>query len=257
MRSRALWYTSAVDKPDTVALTVDVERDWAAHGLRGVREALPRLLELLDALDGSATFFVVGDLADEVRGVLDPAGRHEVGSHGLTHRPLPRLPASEREHEVRVSRQRLVDAGYEVEGFRAPFYASTPDLPELLRAAGYGYDASLGTVLPKLRRRPAEAVPPDRPVASVPGSRLADGRLPANLTSLRLSDPVGRRLLPRRSFAFSLHLHELVGGNAGWARLPAPVRRFHGRRSGAPAWALLRHVLDGRRIVSCRELLGG
>jgi hypothetical protein len=246
-----------MDWPRAVTLSVDVERDWAGSGLRGVREALPRLLEALDRHQASATFFVLAELVDEVRDLLSPDGRHEIGSHGLTHRSLPALPVDEQEHEVRRSRELLVEAGYTVDGFRAPFYSAPPHLPDLLRAAGYRYDASIGRVLPGLRPRQAEPVPAGRPVAAVPGSRLTGGQLPASLTSLRVTDPVGRFLIPRRPFGFSLHLHELVDGNAGWARLPSALRRVHGRRSGPAGWELLHRVLDGRRVMSYRELLDG
>src|SRR5690606_25645429 len=74
-----------------LVLTIDVERDWAGNGTRGIDEALPWLLERLLHHGATATFFVVADLTGEVRGMLDPGGPHEIGSHGLTHDRLDRI----------------------------------------------------------------------------------------------------------------------------------------------------------------------
>lgn len=136
-----------------LAVAVDVESDWGGAELRGIREALPRFLELLARHDAVATFFVVGELAEEVRAVLPPESPHEVGSHGLSHRRLDRLPAKEQAHELRESRRRLQALGYAVDGFRAPFLATPPALESMLVDAGYAYDASLGSLYHGLGRR--------------------------------------------------------------------------------------------------------
>src|SRR3954468_14454975 len=119
-------------RPAQSAFTVDVERDWAGQGTRGVREALPELLDLLDRRNVPATFFVVGELAELVRPFLAPGGPHEIASHGLTHARLTRRPLSVVRHELRESRERLREAGYAPVGFRAPFLARPPALPALL-----------------------------------------------------------------------------------------------------------------------------
>lgn len=249
-----------------MAVAVDVESDWGRSDLRGIREALPRFLELLARHDAAATFFVVGELAEEVRAVLPPESPHEVGSHGLSHRPLDRLPAGEQAHELRESRRRLQTLGYAVDGFRAPFLATPPALETLLVDAGYRYDASLGSLyhgFARERRAPQDgpsfgAVRPE--LASIPrlgGSALRGGLLPFNLTWLRLLHPLGLAARPLRPKLFSLHLHELLDGEAGWPTLPRPLRRLHSLHCGAPAWRMVERVLGeyAGRITSCRSLL--
>lgn len=234
--------------------TVDVEGDWAGHGTRGIREALPRLVDLLDRHGATATFFVVADLVDLVRDVLPAGGPHEVGSHGLTHRVLTRLGPDDVRREVEESRRRLEDAGYGVDGFRAPYFARPAGLGRLLADAGYRYDASVGALHPVRRPR----VPGGEPVPVIAAGTLRDGRTPFALTYLRLAHPLGLRLVGADPGTFWCHPHELVEGTAGWTRLPPGVRHLHKRASGAPAWAILDRLLarPDLRFTSCRGQLG-
>jgi hypothetical protein len=236
---------------DTFILTVDVERDWAARDTQGITACLPRFLDLLDRYRATATFFVVADLVDLVRPLLPPGSRHEVASHGLTHRRLTDLTDDEVEREVRRSRELLEAAGYLVDGFRSPFWAAPPGLDRVLADAGYRYDASAGRLLPSLRRVATSA--PGEGLATVGSSVLRDGRTPLSLTWLRLLDPLGRRLVPAGTQQLSCHLHELLDGAAGWADLPRPLRRLHARNCGEPAWRLLDELLAARPAMSCRQ----
>ena len=236
-----------------VAFTVDVESDWASSGTRGIREALPRLVDLLDRHDATATFFVVAEHVDLVRAALPPDGRHEVGSHSLSHPLLTRLPLEGLRHEVVESKRRLEDAGYVVAGFRAPFFARPPGLGALLAEAGYRYDASAGSLHPFRRPTPTGA----GRLPEVVTGHLRDGRTPFSLTWLRLAHPFGPRLVGADPGSFYCHLHELLDDTPGWDRLPPGLRRLHRRACGRPAWALLDRLL-GRadlHFTSCRDLL--
>ncbi len=237
-------------------LTVDVERDWGAGGLRGVREALPELLRRLAGRGLRATFFTVGELASELRECLPPDGPHEVGSHGLTHRLLDQLTPAEARQELVESKARLEAHGYRIDGFRAPYLRGRPDLMCMLREAGYAYDASRGSVFPSWRNRRPGPVPEDG-LPRLGASTLRDGLTPFNLTWLRLLHPLGRRMVVPRATHFSCHLHEFVGTHEAGTPQPSPLRRLHARHAGALAWDLLDELLDdpARRFVTCRELL--
>jgi polysaccharide deacetylase family protein (PEP-CTERM system associated) len=144
------------------ALTVDVEEWYHTCLVPGyvdpeqrppLRDELDRLLpELLDTLaeaGRSATFFVLGEVAERlprrVREIAD-AG-HEVGSHGYLH-----FRACDRSPEVFLSdlersKKLLEDvSGRPVLGFRAPEWSlrslASPCLP-LVAQAGFRYDSSL------------------------------------------------------------------------------------------------------------------
>jgi hypothetical protein len=241
----------------TVAFTVDVESDWAAGGTRGIREALPRLVDLLDRHGATATFFVVAEHVERFSAALPGDGRHEVGSHSLRHPVLTRLPRAELRHEVFESKRRLEGAGYTVAGFRAPFFAAPDGLGALLAEAGYRYDASAGSLHPFRRPRPSPGGP-GQPLPQVVTGHLRDGRTPFSLTWLRLAHPVGLRLVGADPGGFYCHLHELLDGTPGWDRLPPGLRRLHRRACGSPAWTILDRLL-GRsdlRFTSCRDQLG-
>jgi len=238
-----------------LVLTIDVERDWDGTDTRGIDEALPWLLERLRHHGATATFFVVADLTHQVRAVLDPAGPHEVGSHGLTHERLDRIGHDAVRRELTESKSRLEQAGYLVEGFRAPYFAAPPDLSEMVSEAGYRYDASEGRLWPSIRRQSSEdPISPRRVVTST----LRDGRTPLSLTWLRMLHPVAIRSLPASGTSvLYLHLHELLDDTPGWMALAAGLRHVHRRGSGARARSIVDHLLANRRgdVVSCRDAL--
>lgn len=238
-----------------LVLTIDVERDWAGTETRGVREALPWLLERLRHHGATATFFVVADLTSRVRDVLDPAGPHEVGAHGLTHERLDRMGEGAVRRQLTESKALLEDGGYVVEGFRAPFFAAPPGLPKMVSEAGYRYDASDGTLWPSIRRQPgAPALVSDR----VRTSTLGDGRTPFSLTWLRMLHPVAIRSVPTSGTSvLYLHLHELLDDTPGWRTLPPGLRHLHKRGSGATARGIVEDLLASHPgdVVSCRDAL--
>ncbi|WP_421119226.1 polysaccharide deacetylase family protein [Aquihabitans daechungensis] len=239
--------------PRLVRFTVDVEGDWAGTSTRGIDEALPRLVDLLDRHGATATFFVVGDLIDRVRPALEPDGPHEVGSHGLTHRTLTSLAPAEVVEEVVGSRAAIQAAGYRVAGFRAPFFARPAGFGRVLADAGYGYDASIGSVLPFRRPAPAD----EEPLPVVPSGHLRDRRTPCSLTTLRIAHPHGVRLVGDDPQTFTCHLHELLDGSPGWTALPPGLRHLHRRGAGRPAWEVLEALLarPDLRFTSCRDHL--
>lgn len=239
--------------------TVDVEGDWGDTETRGIREALPKLLELLRQYHARATFFVVGNLVTEVRNVLPTDGVHEVGSHGLTHALLTKLAPAGVGHEVRESKLLLERAGYKIAGFRAPYLQRPAQLSELAAGAGYTYDASFGAVYPgmKSRRGGPPAWCTKWSIYQVASSTLRDGLTPFSLTYLRLYHPFGLRLMSPNACLFYCHLHEFLDETAGWMRLPFPLRQLHRRNSGTKSWEILENMLrmDDYRFVSCRDYL--
>ncbi len=247
---------------DAVLFTVDVEPDWGIAGSRAVREHLPRLLDLLDEWAAPATFFVAALMLDECLPALRRIGpRHEVASHGLTHRRIGPLPREERRRELVESRARLEDAlGRRALGVRAPFLSRSATWLSEVAEAGYAYDASEGVVRPSLgnlrhrRRRPVDR---RGPVPSLPVSTLADGLCPFALTWLRLLDPLAPLLLPRRPRVFYFHLHEFLPRRTAGALRPA-LRPVLTRNCGERAWSILRRALapHAARFATCAAYLG-
>jgi len=109
-------------------------------------DAWPLLRDLLSAADATATFFVVGEVAEKhpevVAGMAD-AG-HEVASHTHTHRLLSSVDDPARSEELERSRDALRSAtGQEVTGFRAPAFDVPDGTYRRLADAGYEYDSSV------------------------------------------------------------------------------------------------------------------
>jgi peptidoglycan/xylan/chitin deacetylase (PgdA/CDA1 family) len=106
-----------------------------------VREALPRIVELLAGAGLPATFFLEGlngELYPEVLEALRAAG-HEVACHGWQHEPWHGV-AEERD---RLARSREALGG--PVGFRPPGGRLNAGTPALLRELGYRYCSPAGS----------------------------------------------------------------------------------------------------------------
>jgi polysaccharide deacetylase family protein (PEP-CTERM system associated) len=110
---------------------------------------LPELLEMLADAGCTATFFVLGEVAERLPGRIREIVRagHEVASHGYLHlRACERSPRAFRE-DVERSKDLLEDVvGEPVLGFRAPEWSlrslASSRLP-VVAEAGFLYDSSL------------------------------------------------------------------------------------------------------------------
>ncbi|MGE0520768.1 MAG: polysaccharide deacetylase family protein [Candidatus Binatia bacterium] len=158
------------------ALSVDVE-DWFHDGRLHVSDPAQhrverntdRLLEYFAAAGARATFFVLGEVAEQypqlVRRIA--AAGHEIASHGHDHRPLRELLWREFRADVERSLRAIEDvSGARVRGFRAPYFSIRAGVRwpvDVLRDLGLGYDSSVLAI--------------DRP----PGLELVSPRAPYRL----------------------------------------------------------------------------
>jgi peptidoglycan/xylan/chitin deacetylase (PgdA/CDA1 family) len=214
-----------------VCITVDLEHDCPPflHTYRGVKQGIPRLLELLKDEQVPATFFTTGDVArrfpDTLRSIVD--GGHEIGCHGDTHRRFSTLdPAS--------ARKEIVDATatlrkyYPVTSFRAPNLDFPSSYVPFLRDAGYTLDSSEGRHKPgSFFKRPYTSDKVRRVPASTAPSVVRLPRLIRDRVFARLVDPV----------VFFFHPWEFVDVTGE----PIPYDcRF---KTGEPAIASLRETI--------------
>jgi peptidoglycan-N-acetylglucosamine deacetylase len=128
-------------------------RRWA-----GFERQFGRMLELLDSLQASATFFVLGMTAKNYPDcVRELAGRgHDIAAHGLDHRPAFSQTRDEFRRDVEGSLE-LVESltGRRPVGYRAPEFSLARETAwafEVLADLGLRYDSSLYES-PRHRRR--------------------------------------------------------------------------------------------------------
>jgi len=144
------------------AFTVDVEdyfqvtaferqvprHRWDEYPSR-VAENTQRLLRLLERRRVSATFFVLGWVADRFAGLIREiaAAGHEIGCHSYWHRCLHDMTPEEFRTDLRLARDAIERAtGSPVVAYRAPSFSITRKTlwaMEILAAEGFRYDSSI------------------------------------------------------------------------------------------------------------------
>ena len=141
------------------ALTIDLE-DWHEGMLRRltgsigrvsqtVRTCTHRLLDLLDAHQTRATFFVVGNVAEEHPQLIREVARrgHEIGSHTHRHLPIFQQTRAEFRDAMDGTVKLLQDLSNQpILGFRAPLFSVGSVSHwcfEVLGELGFAYDSSV------------------------------------------------------------------------------------------------------------------
>jgi polysaccharide deacetylase family protein (PEP-CTERM system associated) len=125
-----------------------------------------RLLDLLDEHQVSATFFILGWVAERHPRLVQEIVRrnHEPACHSYLHRPIFRLdPNSFRRDTLRAKAVIEQAAGTGINGYRAPSFSITADSLwafDVLAETGFTYDSSVFPIrhdvygMPQAPRRP-------------------------------------------------------------------------------------------------------
>lgn len=112
-------------------------------------ESGPHLLDLLDACHVTASFFVLGWVAQRYPGLIRDVQRrgHEVASHGFWHELIYTQTPDAFRADVRDAKKRLEDiVGDRVIGYRAPSFSITSSSRwalDILVEEGYRFDSSV------------------------------------------------------------------------------------------------------------------
>ncbi|MGH6781239.1 MAG: XrtA system polysaccharide deacetylase, partial [Sphingomonadaceae bacterium] len=185
------------------ALSIDVEDWFHAANLAGVipREAwndcetrvernTMRILQILDAANVRATFFVLGWVAERCPGLVRSIaeGGHEVACHGHGHQLVTSLQPSEFRADVARAKQYLEDLlGMPVRGYRAPSFSIVDWAIPILQQLGFEYDSSVVPTIAHDRYGRLTGVHTGTPVAL-----LGDGFHEVCISCL----PLGKRGIP-------------------------------------------------------------
>ena len=169
------WYHPVDPDPET----------WCQYEDR-IADSVGVVLDVLDAANTHATFFVLGHVAELHPEVVEQIARkgHEVATHGSRHEFVYRQAPEEFEEDVRASIELLESiTGDRVLGYRAPYFSITKDslwaLPTL-RRLGLQYDSSIFPVhnhrygIPDAPRLPHETDvgPFEIPLSTYPVGRM-------------------------------------------------------------------------------------
>jgi polysaccharide deacetylase family protein (PEP-CTERM system associated) len=186
------------------ALTVDVEdyfqvsafapyiarSTWNDQECR-VERNMARILDLFDARQVKATFFILGWIAERYPRLVQEVARrgHEVASHGYGHQRASDLDCNAFLADIQTAKHVLEDlTGLAVIGYRAPSFSIGKQnlwAFESLREAGYRYSSSVYPIahdhygMPDAPRHPYSPVPGllEIPVTTL---RLFGKNLPAS-----------------------------------------------------------------------------
>jgi len=192
--------------------------DWSRHPMR-LGPSVERILELLGQHGASATFFVLGWIAQNEPDVVKriAAAGHEIASHGMNHQMITRLSPGQFRQDLLDSRNVLEDLALRpVVGYRAPTFSITHKTAwalDTLAECGFVYDSSVFPV-----RHDRYGVP-DAPrwahMAKGPGGGSILEIPPLTRRCLGANIPVGGggylRLLPVRILVSSLKNADRLG----------------------------------------------
>jgi len=139
-----------------ISFDVDNEALWRSNplpvplsqGEYGAKEALPRILALLDRYHIPASFYIPvlsAALHPDMIPEIMKSGRHEIGVHGWVHEEYSSIGnAQEEEKLLNDSIAYLTKAiGKRPRGIRAPSWDFSPYTLDLIVKAGFDYDSSM------------------------------------------------------------------------------------------------------------------
>ena len=148
-RARPLLSVDVEDYFQTEAFSkVAPRQDWDRYPLR-VADNTRRLLDMFDAYETKATFFIVGWIANRIPALLrEIAARgHELACHSYWHRTVYSLSPQEFRQDTRDAQRAIEDAaGIAVNGYRAPTWSITRRslwAIDILAEEGFVYDSSI------------------------------------------------------------------------------------------------------------------
>lgn len=179
------------------ALTIDVEdyfqvtafdpyvrrEEWHRFPMR-VKDNTFRILDMLDEFGISATFFILGWVAEHNPSIVKEIQRrgHEIASHGYAHQLVYKIGPEKFREDVSVGRKILEElCGEKVTGYRAPSYSITNKSLwafDVLVEEGFEYDSSVFPVIhdtygiPDANRFPGTITCPSGKIREFPLSTL-------------------------------------------------------------------------------------
>lgn len=254
-------------------MSVDVEDWFHADNLRAavpreswedlelrVESNTRRLLRLFDSHGVTATFFVLGWVAERIPGLVREIHRagHEVASHGHAHRLIYDHTSEEFREDLRRSKTFLEDVtGVRVLGYRAPNFSINDAAIEVITEEGFAYDTSYFPSSAHDRYGTLEGVGDDDGIMELGGLiELSIPTLPVAGTRLPWGGGGYFRVLPYRVFRWGLERILRTRGHFVFYMHPWEVDPDQPRLGGIPVSRALRHYTGlGKMLDELNRLL--
>lgn len=234
-------------------MTVDVEYDYETESSESVVSIVPRILEYFRNKGITATFFVLGSIAEKYPHIIkDIAKEHEVASHCYDHIALSSLSPDEQKNQLEKGRNAIEKFGIKCTGIRAPFYMAGKSHFELVRKAGFEYDSSISTFFPGRYSNLFASSKPFRKegIIELPVPNWLPLFPPSGLSYYRFFYPFSKVFrLP-----YMIYLHPCEFMEATITRnLPSLVRKMYAKNQGERAWELFTGLIESSqcRWTSC------
>ena len=134
-----------------------------------IKEAVRPVLKLFEKHNTTATFFVIGSVAEKHPEIIEEinGSGHEIASHGYSHKPLFWISKEELSEEVQKTNKILEKISKEkVIGFRAPYFSIDRKRSwglDVLKKEGFSYDSSIFPAKTPLYGAPGAPLKPYKP----------------------------------------------------------------------------------------------
>ena len=235
-------------------MTVDVEYDYETEKSEGIPRIIPRLLTYFREKKITATFFVLGKIAETYPHIVKTiAKEHEVASHCYDHVALSALSSVEQEQQLRKGKEAIDKLGIPCIGVRAPYYMISKDHFALVKKTGFLYDSSISTFFPgRYMHLPRFSPYQIQGITEIPIPNWLGIFPPAGLSYYRFFYPLSRFF----SVPYMLYLHPCEFLTVPVTKqLPLLVRKVYARNQGEEAWNIFTSFIEKHpcRWVSCRE----
>ena len=135
------------------------EKPRAEYDSFRIEHAIDDFLDLLGKYNVKATFFVLCSSLEHTKKYLNRAHQewHEIALHGLTHDIPTQMKREELERQIGEGKALLErEFGTDVIGYRAPCFAVTDDVIDVISKLGFKYDSSFLDIKMSYRRSTAK-----------------------------------------------------------------------------------------------------
>ena len=240
-------------------ITVDLEYDWEGKETKSI-SLISKLLDFFDDYNVKATFFVLGKLIEKNEDYIkEISKKHEIASHGFSHKNLRELNIKMLEREVFLTKKILSNLRIKCIGFRSPYFLLPKNLGLALKKYGYKYDSSVSKGI--LWRRYYNIFLPNKPyylyrkIMEIPVSNFSFLKMPFGLPFLRLAKkfhfPVNSI---KKSSVFYMHPYELLETKPG-KEISFIYRQLYKINNGEKAWKILEDFFSNLncKFETCKD----